>query len=370
MYTYRWLSSYAFSSRSRTRARQRSPLRISEELLPPGQRRPNIPEMPPPLNHHLSPCVTNVSMGSYYDYVEKVKSAIRKSYSKSEVEESPGCMIQTFAKEMHINVTSLREQLCRTVIRVTGAAKTGKTSLCAGIPQALHAHYQGKKRNWSKRRYHRFRHAATYFMSHTTCKIENVKSHGQADWMSLWQSYDRWEWHRGKIHPGFVSMITWQWWHQKDDANNKCAHGLQGIRRTLYHSRPLSPATRQLRSWKREECLQGVGAPADEEEHAENRAQSDAGSLGQVISYVRLTFCFLVIPGYFRAGRLRELGSVLDVSVWYNHIAAFKVDAQPLKIVRACALWDLLEFMLWQLSFSFWILKSHFFSNLNSSLHS
>ena len=136
----------------RTRARQRSPLRISEELLPPGQRRPNIPEMPPPLNHHLSPCVTNVSMGSYYDYVEKVKSAIRKSYSKSEVEESPGCMIQTFAKEMHINVTSLREQLCRTVIRVTGAAKTGKTSLCAGIPQALHAHYQGKKRNWSKRR--------------------------------------------------------------------------------------------------------------------------------------------------------------------------------------------------------------------------
>ena len=212
-------------------------------------------------------------------------------------------------------------------------------------------------------RYHRFRHAATYFMSHTTCKIENVKSHGQADWMSLWQSYDRWEWHRGKIHPGFVSMITWQWGHQKDDANNKCAHGLQGIRRTLYHSRPLSPATRQLRSWKREECLQGVGAPADEEEHAENRAQSDAGSLGQVISYVRLTFCFLVIPGYFRAGRLRELGSVLDVSVWYNHIAAFKVDAQPLKIVRACALWDLLEFMLWQLSFSFWILKSHFFQS-------
>lgn len=78
-------------------------------------------------------------------YVEKVKSAIRKSYSKSEVEESPGCMIQTFAKEMRINVTSLREQLCRTVIRVTWAAKTGKTSLRAGIPQALHAHYQGKK---------------------------------------------------------------------------------------------------------------------------------------------------------------------------------------------------------------------------------
>ena len=170
------------SSRSRRRAKQRSP-----QLQPPEERHPNHPKMPPPLNNQGNPYAINVStMGSCCDYVEKVKSAIQKSYSK------PDCMIETFAKEMDINMTSLREHLFRSVIRVTGARETGKTSLCYGICEALYAEYQSRG-NRSKR-------FNSYFVPGTTPdKPELCVTHymqemsmenGKVDWIKLWQSYD------------------------------------------------------------------------------------------------------------------------------------------------------------------------------------
>ena len=156
-----------------------------QELLAPGKTPSNSQKNPPAPDNHLNPYVR-----SQNEYVEKVKSAIRKSYSTLEAEESPGCMIQTFVTEMDISITSLREQLRRTVIRVTGDPKTGKTSLCAWIPRALKATWQGKRSN-KQQRFHRFvttdsvkpqLHVIHYAVE------QSVKA-GKIDWWALWQSY-------------------------------------------------------------------------------------------------------------------------------------------------------------------------------------